>query len=108
MLTVVGDPLYRPFQEPLDSALALAGAPHTAHDDWLLLQEVQREIVAGQIEAKTDNLERALNVPGAGAVAEGLGDLLEKLNEPGARPPPRKPRRPWQEKPLPSIGFASD
>jgi hypothetical protein len=87
MLTVVGDPLYRPFRLPLDSALAHASVPHTEHDDWLLLQKVQRELVAGQIEAKTDSLERALGVPGAGAVAEeGLGDLLEKLNEPVAGP----------------------
>jgi uncharacterized protein (TIGR03790 family) len=87
MLTVVGDPLYRPFRLPLNSALARASVPHTEHDDWLLLQKVQREIVAGQIEANTDSLERALDVPGAGPVAEeGLGDLLEKLNEPEAGP----------------------
>ena len=85
MLTVVGDPLYRPFRVPLDTALARASVPHTEQDDWLLLQKVQRELVAGQIEANTDSIERALDVPGTGAVAEeGLGDLLEKLNEPAA------------------------
>jgi uncharacterized protein (TIGR03790 family) len=82
MLTVVGDPLYRPFRQPLDSALAHASVPHTEHDDWLLLQKVQREIAAGQMEVNIDSLVRALDVPGAGPVAEeGLGDLLEKLNE---------------------------
>ncbi len=85
MLTVVGDPLYRPFRVPLDSALAAAGVPHTDHDDWLLLQQVQRELVAGGIQANPASLEQALDVPGAGAVAqEGLGDLLEKLNDPAA------------------------
>jgi uncharacterized protein (TIGR03790 family) len=85
MLTVVGDPLYRPFRLPLDSALAHTSAPHTEHDDWLLLQKVQGEIVSGRIKSQTDSLKRALDVPGAGAVAEeGLGDLLEKLNEPVA------------------------
>lgn len=85
MLTVVGDPLYRPFRLPLDSALARAQVPHTEHDDWLLLQKIQREMVAGRINDKTTSLERALDVPGVGAVAEeGLGDLLEKLNEPAA------------------------
>jgi hypothetical protein len=85
MLTVVGDPLYRPFRVPLDSALAEATVPHSEHDDWLLLQKVQRELAAGQIEAKTVSLQQALDVPGAGAVAEeGLGDLLEKLNDPAA------------------------
>jgi len=86
MLTVVGDPLYRPFRLPLDSALARASVPHTEHDDWLLLQKVQRELVAGQIDARTDSLERALDVPGASPVAEeGLGDLLDRLSEAGAR-----------------------
>ena len=86
MLTVVGDPLYRPFRLPLDSALAGASVPHTESDDWLLLQKVQREIVAGRIEARTDSLEQALDVPGAGPVAEErLGDLLEKLSEVMAR-----------------------
>jgi uncharacterized protein (TIGR03790 family) len=85
MLTVVGDPLYRPFREPLSTALADAAIPHTGHDDWLLLQQVQREIVDGKLQPTTDNLEQALNVPGAGPIAEeGLGDLLEKLNEPAA------------------------
>ena len=85
MLTVVGDPLYRPFRQPLDSALAQASVPHTEHDDWLLLQKVQREIVAGQIEATTGSLQQALDVPGVGAAAEeGLGDLLEKLNDPAS------------------------
>jgi uncharacterized protein (TIGR03790 family) len=85
MLTVVGDPLYRPFRQPLDSALAQAGVPHSAHADWLLLQKVRREIGAGQIEARRGSLGQALDVPGTGAVAEeGLGDLLEKLNDPAA------------------------
>ena len=77
MLTVVGDPLYRPFRQPLDSALAEAGTPRTAHDDWVLLQKVQRELLAGRIDAKPASLKLALEIPGAGAVAEeGLGDLL--------------------------------
>jgi uncharacterized protein (TIGR03790 family) len=87
MLTVVGDPLYRPFRKPLDSAVAEASTPRTSHDDWILLQKVRRELLAGQIEDKTDSLRQALEVPGAGAVAEeGLGDLLEKVNDPDALP----------------------
>jgi hypothetical protein len=82
MVTVVGDPLYRPFRVPLDSALAKAQTPHTAHDDWMLLQQVQREVVAGKIANNTASLEQAIEIPGAGAVAEeGLGDLLEKLDD---------------------------
>jgi uncharacterized protein (TIGR03790 family) len=85
MLTVVGDPLYRPFRLPLDSAMAHTSVPHTEHDDWLLLQKVQSGMVTGRIKTQTGSLKRALDVPGAGAVAEeGLGDLLEKLNEPAA------------------------
>jgi len=82
MLTVVGDPLYRPFRQPIDSALAEAGTPHTGHDDWVLLQKVQRELLAGEIPNTSDGLKQALEIPGAGPVAEeGLGDLLEKVND---------------------------
>jgi len=85
MITMVGDPLYRPFRKPLESALAEATVPHSGHDDWLLLQQVQRELAAGQLEATTDELESRIAVPGAGGVAyERLGDLLEKLDQPGA------------------------
>lgn len=82
MLTVVGDPLYRPFRVPLASALDEARTPHTDHDDWLLLQQVKRDINSHTFVVTTESLERALNVPGVGPVAEeGLGDMLEKLND---------------------------
>jgi uncharacterized protein (TIGR03790 family) len=85
MLTVVGDPLYRPFRRPLHTALAEADQPHTPHDDWLLLQEVQRELVANVLPNTVGDLVKALDVPGAGPVAhEGLGDLLSKLKDPAA------------------------
>lgn len=86
MLTVVGDPLYRPFRVPLVSALDEASTSHTDHDDWLLLQKVKREINARKFFVSTENLRLALDVPGVGPVAEeGLGDMLEKLADP-ARP----------------------
>jgi len=85
MLTVVGDPLYRPFHQPLDYVLAQAGVRHSDHDDWLLVQQVQREIVAGKIQNNADSLKKTLDVPGVGPIAEeALGDLLEKLNDPSA------------------------
>jgi hypothetical protein len=85
MLTVVGDPLYRPFRQPLDSALSAAGTPRTSHYDWLLLQKVKRELLLATIDADSASLRRALEIPGVGAVAEeGLGDLLLEANEPSA------------------------
>jgi len=85
MVTVVGDPLYRPFRQPLTSRLSQANAAPSEHDDWLLLQQVQRSFAQGQLTANTDTLEHSLNLPGTGAVVqEGLGDLLEKLSEPAA------------------------
>jgi uncharacterized protein (TIGR03790 family) len=85
MLTVVGDPLYRPFHASLDSALAHTGIPHSEHDDWLLLQKVQREVLAGKLDSTPASLKQALDVPGAGPVAEeGLGDLLVASNDPAA------------------------
>jgi uncharacterized protein (TIGR03790 family) len=87
MMTVVGDPLYRPFHTPLDTALAQSSSPHSPHDDWLLLQKVQRQLAAVRILATADSLKDALEVPGAGPFAEeGLGDLLVKLKEPAAGP----------------------
>ena len=47
MMTVVGDPLYRPFHQPLSAALADTGLHHTEHDDWLLLQRVRARIRNG-------------------------------------------------------------
>jgi uncharacterized protein (TIGR03790 family) len=84
MTTVVGDPLYRPFRESLDDALAETD-DHTPHHDWLLLQTVQAEIAGGELVPTVQSLEQELDV--AGAVAEeGLGDLLEKLHDPAATP----------------------
>ncbi|MCE0499541.1 MAG: TIGR03790 family protein, partial [Methylacidiphilales bacterium] len=85
MVTVVGDPLYRPFARPIEAALTGTEVTHTSHDDWLFLQLVQRAIIAHRITPDAATLQRDLDIPGAGAVAyEGLGDLLEKLNDPPA------------------------
>ncbi|HUB66957.1 MAG TPA: TIGR03790 family protein [Candidatus Methylacidiphilales bacterium] len=85
MVTVVGDPLYRPFARPIEAGIAKTGARHTPHDDWLFLQLVQRAIAAHRIAPDNATLQRDINIPGAGAVAyEGLGDLLEKLNDPAS------------------------
>jgi uncharacterized protein (TIGR03790 family) len=85
MLTVVGDPLYRPFREPLNTALAQAQKSHTPHDDWLLLQKVRRDIVSGKLQPHGENLKLAIDSPGVGPVAEeNLGDLLQRVHEPAA------------------------
>lgn len=85
MVTVVGDPLYRPFRQPLASALAQAGTARSDHADWLRLQQTQRSLAMSELVARVDTLERALDLPWTGPVArEGLGDLLEKQTEPSA------------------------
>jgi uncharacterized protein (TIGR03790 family) len=85
MTTVVGDPLYRPFQVPLPTALAEAGGPESPQYDWLLLQQVQLKLDAGQIANTPDTLEHYLNIPGAVAQEE-LGDHLVKLADPRGVP----------------------
>lgn len=83
MVTVVGDPLYRPFKKSVDSALADSGPESSDHYDWLLLQQVQRELTAREIPYNVTSLEHELDVPGMVA-QEGLGDLLSKLSNPAA------------------------
>ena len=82
MITTVGDPLYRPFRKPINTALAETDAD-PAHHDWLLLQRVQRAIAGGQVAFTMDNLERYLDAPDP-VIQEGLGDLLEKIHDPDA------------------------
>ena len=86
MLTVVGDPLYRPFLTPLDDAVAQDPPDHrTAHDDWLLLQKEQLAFAQGVVPADPQRLVDEIDVRGAGPVThEGLGDLLLQLNDPKA------------------------
>jgi len=81
MVTVVGDPLYRPFLPTIDEALAQnSGGARTDHDDWLQLQKVRRGFEQGVIPPDPARLVNDVNVPGAGPVAhEGLGDLLLEL-----------------------------
>jgi uncharacterized protein (TIGR03790 family) len=87
MLTVVGDPLYRPFIVPLDEAMAHPENPHSSHDDWLLLQKVNRDLLADPTNNNPDWLVQQLNVPDAGPVAqEGLGGLLAALKNPAVLP----------------------
>lgn len=83
MVTVVGDPLYRPFKKSIDSVMADSGPPSADHYDWLLLQRVQRGMLAGDIPNNINSLVHYLDVPGAVA-QEGLGDLLGKLVDPEA------------------------
>jgi uncharacterized protein (TIGR03790 family) len=84
MVTVVGDPLYRPFEKSVDSAIAgMDPSASSDHYDWLLLQQTRKAINAGEIPDNIESLEHYLDVPGA-VVQEGLGDLLSKLNQPGA------------------------
>jgi uncharacterized protein (TIGR03790 family) len=84
MVTVVGDPLYRPFGKSVDSALAgMDGSASSDHYDWLLLQQTRKAMNAGEIPDNVESLEHYLDVPGAVA-QEGLGDLLAKLNDPAA------------------------
>jgi uncharacterized protein (TIGR03790 family) len=85
MVTVVGDPLYRPFEVPLPTALAEAGGPESPQYDWLLLQDFQRKLNAGQIADTPENLERYLNIRGAVAQEE-LGDHLLRLEDPRGVP----------------------
>jgi uncharacterized protein (TIGR03790 family) len=83
MTTVVGDPLYRPFHQSLEEALADATAADPDHHDWLLLQQVQQNIASGHLALTLDNLERYLGNTGA-IGQEGLGDLLGKIHDPDA------------------------
>jgi len=82
MTTVVGDPLYQPFQKPLDAAII--AAPPGAHRDWLRLQSVDRELDA-RPPATAAALASQFELSGTGPVLnERLGDLMQKLDDPAA------------------------
>ncbi len=77
MTTVIGDPLYRPFRQPLEQAIA--AAPPGEHRDWLRLQLLERQLDAHP-PASADLLTAAFQLPDAGPVLhERLGDLLQKF-----------------------------
>ncbi len=86
MLTVVGDPLYRPFLPTIDDALAQDPPDHwTAHDDWLQLQKVRLAYEQGIIPPDPQRLVSEVEAVNVGPVAhEGLGDLLLELKDPNA------------------------
>ncbi len=86
MLTVVGDPLYRPFLTSLDDAVAQDPPDHrTAHDDWLLLEKEKLAFEQGVIPPDPQRLADDIDRAGGGAVAhEGLADLLLTLKDPKA------------------------
>jgi uncharacterized protein (TIGR03790 family) len=86
MVTVVGDPLYRPFLTSIDDALAQDPPDHrTAHDDWLQLQKVELGYRQGVTPPDPEQLVDGIDVPGAGPVAhEGLGDILLEMKNPKA------------------------
>jgi len=84
MTTVVGDPLYHPFQKPLDAAII--AAPPGDHRDWLRLQSIERELDA-QPPPTASALAAEFQLVGAGPVLnERLGDLMQKLDDPAAGP----------------------
>jgi uncharacterized protein (TIGR03790 family) len=82
MITVVGDPLYRPFQLPIEEALAAAGPEPSVSRDYLLTQQLQRQLI-DHAAPSAAQLQAVLDGPGTGAIAhERLGDLLQDLNDP--------------------------
>jgi uncharacterized protein (TIGR03790 family) len=82
MTTVVGDPLYQPFQKPIEEAIA--AAPPGPHREWLVLEQIERQL-DDHPPASAAALETAFNVPDAGPILqEHLGDLMQKLSDPAA------------------------
>jgi uncharacterized protein (TIGR03790 family) len=84
MITVVGDPLYRPFQMPVEEALAAAGPGRSDQRDELLIQQAQLQLT-DHPGASVAQLRTALDVSNAGALAhERLGDWLQTMKDPHA------------------------
>jgi uncharacterized protein (TIGR03790 family) len=74
-ITIVGDPLYRPFQRSLPSAIATATDPFQR--DWLRLQQARQQLQTGEVQSLPERLKTLVEDPAATAVAwEGYADLL--------------------------------
>lgn len=75
MVTIVGDPLYRPFREKLPQALAHAREQNSLNLEWLELQQVR---IANQSNPLAPSaLKKQLLKPGSTEISwESYGDLI--------------------------------
>lgn len=81
MVTVIGDPLYRPFREKLPQALVRSRQNDSANRDWLELQQARLDFQRGKLSLP--DLKKRLVGPGASEIIwEGYGDLLALQSSP--------------------------
>ena len=71
-ITVIGDPLYRPWGRSLDEQLL---APGAETNEWLVVRQVNRLVRAGRFNAALDQLRRRLAGRDCAIWREKLGDL---------------------------------
>lgn len=81
MVTIIGDPLYRPFREKLPEALAHARQQNSLNLEWLELQHTRILQQRGGLSPSA--LKKQLITPQATEISwEGYGDLLSASGSP--------------------------
>ncbi len=73
-ITVVGDPLYRPWARPLDQQLQRPDDGQ-ADGDWIIVRQANRLVRAGRYNAALDGLRRRVRERDSPLLREKLGDL---------------------------------
>jgi hypothetical protein len=83
MITVIGDPLYRPFRVSLSDALQQARQMPGPRRDWLELEQTRKDFLKNPGAFTLASLTQSLVRPDATAVLwEGLADLIASLPPP--------------------------
>jgi uncharacterized protein (TIGR03790 family) len=77
-ISVVGDPLYRPFRHKLEDQTRHLEEDGRPEVDWAYLREVNRMVRSGRFNVALDRLRERLKKRDSPVLREKLGDLLAK------------------------------
>ncbi len=79
-ITVVGDPLYRPFRYGLDEQIKALEADHRPEIEWAYLRKVNRLVHEERFNVALDYCRDKINQTDSLVLREKLGDLYGKNN----------------------------
>lgn len=79
MDVIIGDPLYRPFAQPLSSAIELAQQEKSPTADFLKFQDLRVRLESAEVQSSADEIQQWVTRPEASFAAwEEYGDLRQR------------------------------